>query len=201
MPAHQSPPSRRRLARPALLTLQVAVTFPHFDKLLTVMADNSVPSPCARSTAPRAGVTSSTSPPAPSDQLRRDRHRPNKTCTRAVRPAQGTRAPAASARQDRLLTTARTRAKASQPRRRARPPRHRLGSHDRLIFTTGAPRPDQRQQSTPYCSVHFICNDFAHLVLSLLRHRDLPPARPPVFAPGLDPIDFHAVVQASVGRA
>jgi transglutaminase-like putative cysteine protease len=43
-----------------------------------------------------------------------------------------------------------------------------------------------------------VCRDFAHLVLSLLRAKDVPARLAAVYAPGLSPMDFHAVAEAWV---
>jgi transglutaminase-like putative cysteine protease len=44
-----------------------------------------------------------------------------------------------------------------------------------------------------------VCRDFAHLVVALLRAKDVPARFVSVYAPGLEPMDFHAVVEAHVG--
>ncbi|HEY0119955.1 MAG TPA: transglutaminase family protein [Cellulomonas sp.] len=46
-----------------------------------------------------------------------------------------------------------------------------------------------------------VCRDFAHLTIALLRARDMPARLVSVYAPGLDPMDFHAVVEAYVDGA
>jgi transglutaminase-like putative cysteine protease len=43
-----------------------------------------------------------------------------------------------------------------------------------------------------------VCRDFAHLVAALLRARDVPARVAAVYAPGLHPMDFHAVAEALV---
>ena len=43
-----------------------------------------------------------------------------------------------------------------------------------------------------------MCRDFAHLVVALLRARDVPARVAAVYAPGLQPMDFHAVAEALV---
>src|SRR5690606_9649604 len=43
-----------------------------------------------------------------------------------------------------------------------------------------------------------VCRDFAHVVAALLRAHDLPARLVSVYAPGLRPRDFHAVVEAHV---
>ena len=44
-----------------------------------------------------------------------------------------------------------------------------------------------------------VCRDFAHLTIALLRAMDVPARVVSVYAPGLSPMDFHAVVEAHVG--
>lgn len=46
-----------------------------------------------------------------------------------------------------------------------------------------------------------ICRDFAHLVVSLLRARNMPARVVAGYAPGLRPMDFHAVAEAWVDDA
>ncbi|MGD0705780.1 MAG: transglutaminase family protein [Trebonia sp.] len=43
-----------------------------------------------------------------------------------------------------------------------------------------------------------VCRDYAHLVIALLRGLDVPARLAAVYAPGLDPMDFHAVAEAAV---
>jgi transglutaminase-like putative cysteine protease len=42
-----------------------------------------------------------------------------------------------------------------------------------------------------------VCRDFAHLTTALLRALDVPARLAAVYAPGLSPMDFHAVVEAA----
>jgi transglutaminase-like putative cysteine protease len=44
-----------------------------------------------------------------------------------------------------------------------------------------------------------VCRDYAHLVIALLRALYVPARLAAVYAPGLDPMDFHAVAEAAVG--
>ncbi|MDI1288857.1 MAG: transglutaminase domain-containing protein [bacterium] len=44
-----------------------------------------------------------------------------------------------------------------------------------------------------------VCRDYAHLVIALLRAMDVPARLAAVYAPGLDPMDFHAVAEAAIG--
>ena len=46
-----------------------------------------------------------------------------------------------------------------------------------------------------------VCRDYAHLVIGLLRALDVPARLAAVYAPGLDPMDFHAVAEAHVDGA
>lgn len=46
-----------------------------------------------------------------------------------------------------------------------------------------------------------VCRDYAHLVVALLRALDVPARLVAVYAPGLDPMDFHAVAEAWVEGA
>lgn len=43
-----------------------------------------------------------------------------------------------------------------------------------------------------------VCRDYAHLVVALLRALDVPARMASVYAPGLQPMDFHAVAEAIV---
>lgn len=43
-----------------------------------------------------------------------------------------------------------------------------------------------------------VCRDYAHLTIALLRALDIPARLASVYAPGLDPMDFHAVAEAYV---
>ena len=44
-----------------------------------------------------------------------------------------------------------------------------------------------------------VCRDYAHLVIALLRALDVPARFVAVYAPGLSPMDFHAVAEAAIG--
>jgi len=44
-----------------------------------------------------------------------------------------------------------------------------------------------------------VCRDYAHLVIAMLRALDVPARLAAVYAPGLAPMDFHAVAEAAIG--
>ena len=46
-----------------------------------------------------------------------------------------------------------------------------------------------------------VCRDYAHLTVALLRSLGVPARLVAVYAPGCDPMDFHAVVEAHVGNS
>ncbi|MGV8911911.1 MAG: transglutaminase-like domain-containing protein [Rhodoglobus sp.] len=46
-----------------------------------------------------------------------------------------------------------------------------------------------------------VCRDFAHLTIAMLRAKDVPARYASVYAPGLSPMDFHAVAEAYVDGA
>ncbi|XAS62978.1 transglutaminase-like domain-containing protein [Pseudarthrobacter sp. So.54] len=43
-----------------------------------------------------------------------------------------------------------------------------------------------------------VCRDYAHLAIALLRARNIPARLAAVYAPGLSPMDFHAVAEAHI---
>ena len=46
-----------------------------------------------------------------------------------------------------------------------------------------------------------VCRDYAHVVIALLRAMDMPARYAACFAPGLEPMDFHAVAEAYLDGA
>ncbi|TQO19062.1 transglutaminase superfamily protein [Rhodoglobus vestalii] len=46
-----------------------------------------------------------------------------------------------------------------------------------------------------------VCRDYAHLTVAMLRAKDVPARYASVYAPGLSPMDFHAVAEAYVDGA
>jgi transglutaminase-like putative cysteine protease len=72
--------------------------------------------------------------------------------------------------------------------------------HDRLDYVSGSSIPTDGAVRT-LLARQGVCRDFAHLTIALLRARDVPARLVSVYAPGLDPMDFHAVCEAWVGDA
>jgi len=69
--------------------------------------------------------------------------------------------------------------------------------HDRLVYDSGSTSPTGGAVET-LDSGRGVCRDFAHLTAALLRALDVPARLVSVYAPGLVPMDFHAVVEALV---
>jgi len=69
--------------------------------------------------------------------------------------------------------------------------------HDRLVYDSGSTSPTGGAVETLE-SGRGVCRDFAHLTAALLRALDVPARLVSVYAPGLVPMDFHAVVEALV---
>lgn len=73
-------------------------------------------------------------------------------------------------------------------------------AHRHLRYTPGASRPTDGAVET-LLSRQGVCRDFAHMVIALLRALDVPARLAAVYAPGLFPMDFHAVAEAWVDGA
>ena len=67
----------------------------------------------------------------------------------------------------------------------------------RLEYVPGSSQPTDGAVDT-MLERRGVCRDYAHLVIALLRARDVPARLAAVYAPGLDPMDFHAVVEAAI---
>ena len=67
----------------------------------------------------------------------------------------------------------------------------------RLFYVSGSSRVTDGATQTMLAR-QGVCRDFAHLVIALLRARNVPARLVSVYAPGLAPMDFHAVVEAAV---
>ncbi|WP_028280715.1 transglutaminase family protein [Arthrobacter sp. H5] len=66
-----------------------------------------------------------------------------------------------------------------------------------LQYVSGSSRPTDGAVET-LLARRGVCRDYAHLVISLLRAKDVPARLASVYAPGLRPMDFHAVAEAWV---
>lgn len=71
---------------------------------------------------------------------------------------------------------------------------------DRLSYVPGSSRVTDGAVDTLLAGAG-VCRDYAHLTVALLRARDVPARLVSVYAPGLQPMDFHAVVEALVDGA
>jgi hypothetical protein len=69
--------------------------------------------------------------------------------------------------------------------------------HDRLYYVPGSSRVTDGAVGT-LLARQGVCRDYAHLVIALLRGIDVPARMVAVYAPGLSPMDFHAVAEAYV---
>ena len=70
----------------------------------------------------------------------------------------------------------------------------------RLAYVPGSSGPTDGAVQT-LLARQGVCRDYAHLVIALLRGLDVPARLAAVYAPGLDPMDFHAVAEAYVDGA
>lgn len=67
--------------------------------------------------------------------------------------------------------------------------------HSQLFYVPGSSGPTDGAVET-LLGRQGVCRDYAHLVIALLRAMDVPARLAAVYAPGLSPMDFHAVVEA-----
>jgi transglutaminase-like putative cysteine protease len=70
-----------------------------------------------------------------------------------------------------------------------------VGNH--LSYVSGSSDPIDGSVDT-YLLGQGVCRDYAHLVVAFLRARNVPARLVAVYAPGLSPMDFHAVAEAFV---
>ncbi len=68
---------------------------------------------------------------------------------------------------------------------------------DRLDYIPGASDPIDGAVDTLLAGAG-VCRDYAHLVVALLRALNIPARLVAVYAPGCDPMDFHAVAEALI---
>jgi transglutaminase-like putative cysteine protease len=67
----------------------------------------------------------------------------------------------------------------------------------RLVYTSGSSRSVDTAVDTLLLG-RGVCRDYAHLTITMLRALEVPARLVAVYAPGLAPMDFHAVVEADV---
>lgn len=70
----------------------------------------------------------------------------------------------------------------------------------RLMYVAGSSLPTDGAIRT-LLGRQGVCRDYAHLTVALLRALNVPARLVAVYAPGLDPMDFHAVAEAFVDGA
>lgn len=70
-----------------------------------------------------------------------------------------------------------------------------VGQH--LQYVPGSSLPTDGAVQT-LLSREGVCRDYAHLVVALLRSMNVPARLVSVYAPGLEPMDFHAVAEAAI---
>ncbi|WP_213813990.1 transglutaminase family protein [Glaciihabitans sp. dw_435] len=68
---------------------------------------------------------------------------------------------------------------------------------NRLRYTSGSSLPTDGATRT-LLNREGVCRDFAHVTIAMLRAMEVPARMVAVYAPGLSPMDFHAVVEAWV---
>ncbi|NAZ83684.1 transglutaminase [Kineococcus sp. R8] len=68
--------------------------------------------------------------------------------------------------------------------------------HEHLAYVSGSSAPTDTAVET-LLARQGVCRDFAHLTTTFLRALDVPARLCAVYAPGLSPMDFHAVVEAA----
>lgn len=68
---------------------------------------------------------------------------------------------------------------------------------ERLRYVPGSSAPTDGAVQTLLAG-EGVCRDYAHLVVALLRALNVPARLASVYAPGLDPMDFHAVAEAAI---
>lgn len=66
-----------------------------------------------------------------------------------------------------------------------------------VAYIAGSSRPTDGAVTT-LLARQGVCRDFAHLAIALLRACDVPARLAAVYAPGLAPMDFHAVAEAYI---
>jgi hypothetical protein len=72
--------------------------------------------------------------------------------------------------------------------------------HDHLVYEAGSSGPTTDAVDTLLAGAG-VCRDYAHLVATLCRARNVPARVAAVYAPGLSPMDFHLVVETALDGA
>ena len=72
--------------------------------------------------------------------------------------------------------------------------------NQKLMYVTGSSLPTDGAVRT-LLGRQGVCRDFAHLSIALLRALNVPARLAAVYAPGLSPMEFHAVAEAFVDGA
>jgi len=72
-----------------------------------------------------------------------------------------------------------------------------LWVNQRLSYVSGSSRVIDGASET-FLAHEGVCRDFAHLTIAMLRAKGMPARLVSVYAPGLSPMDFHAVVEACI---
>jgi transglutaminase-like putative cysteine protease len=202
-----SAPARRVGARllvavddPVRMTLQVAVADAgslHGAETLRVTCDD-VPIDVAEVAVPGIGRVHTCQPPAGRIEISYTAVVTGETERAAVTDADRIvfRRPSRYAESDRLAPMAQAEfAGISDPAELLAAVSSWVGS--RLSYVPGSSLPTEGAVDT-MLSRRGVCRDYAHLVIALLRALDVPARLVAVYAPGLSPMDFHAVVEADV---
>jgi transglutaminase-like putative cysteine protease len=71
---------------------------------------------------------------------------------------------------------------------------------EHLAYVSGSSSPTDGATRT-LMSRQGVCRDFSHVTIALLRAMEIPARMVAVYAPGLSPMDFHAVTEAFVDGA
>src|SRR5262249_60886612 len=75
--------------------------------------------------------------------------------------------------------------------------RELVGGHQTELYMPGSSDPIDGAADTLLAG-EGVCRDYAHLVVALLRAVNVPARLVSVYAPGVYPMDFHAVAEAFV---
>lgn len=73
-------------------------------------------------------------------------------------------------------------------------------AYETLVYVPGSSKGTDSAVTT-LAAGRGVCRDYSHIVVAMLRARDVPARVAAVYAPGLKPMDFHAVAEAWVDGA